>query len=255
MLAQKVILLTGGAQGMGEYDAEAMLKMGASVVLTDLADELGNRVAERLSALGPCRFLHHDVSSEQSWQEVVEAALSAFGRIDALVNNAGINSRSAIANYDFEAWGKTLAVNAGGVFLGMKAVFPHMKERKAGSIVNIASVNGIMAARYPKVDDTPNPAYFASKAAVINLTRLGAAQFGPHGVRVNAICPGLIRAPMSSASLADPERIRYFEAAIPFNRFGEREDVANAIAFLASDLSGFINGVALPVDGGYTAKA
>lgn len=255
MLSQKVILLTGGAQGMGEYDAEAMLKMGATVVLTDLADDAGQTVAERLGALGPCRFLHHDVANEKSWNEVVAATLETFGRIDALVNNAGINSRSAIANYDFDAWGKTLAVNAGGVFLGMKAVFPHMKERKTGSIVNIASVNGMVASRYPKVDDTPNPAYFASKAAVINLTKLGAAQFGPHGVRVNAVCPGLIRAPMSSASLSDPERVKYFEAAIPFNRFGEREDVANAIAFLASDLSGFINGVALPVDGGFTAKA
>jgi len=255
MLSDKVILLTGGAQGMGEYDAEAMLKMGASVVLTDIAADAGEAVAARLSATGPCRFLRHDVASEESWKTVVATTLEAFGRIDALVNNAGINSRSAIANYDFESWGRTLAVNAGGVFLGMKAVFPHMKERKAGSIVNIASVNGMVASRYPKVDDTPNPAYFASKAAVINLTKLGAAQFGPHGVRVNAVCPGLIRAPMSSASLTDPERVRYFEAAIPFNRFGEREDVANAIAFLASDLSGFINGVALPVDGGFTAKA
>jgi 3alpha(or 20beta)-hydroxysteroid dehydrogenase len=255
MLSGKIVLVTGGAQGMGEHDAEVMLKHGAKLVITDINAERGAAAQKRLSALGSCKFMPHDVTDEAAWQRVIADTIAGHGGLDVLVNNAGINVRGSIEKTPLETWHKTLNTNATGVFLGMKTVFPHMKERKAGAIVNIASVNGLLAGRYPKVEDTGNPGYFSSKAAVVMLTRLGATQFGPYGVRVNAVCPGLIRTDMSAASLADPERIAYFESVIPFHRFGNPGDVAHAVTFLASDLAGFINGVALPVDGGYTAKA
>ena len=255
MLAGKVALVTGGAQGMGAEDAAAMLKHGAKVVITDVNEERGAETAKRLGSFGSCTFLPHDVTDEASWKRVVDETLRLHGAVDALVNNAGINKRASLEGTSLETWRRTMDVNGTGVFLGMQAVFPHMKARKRGSIINIASVNGLLAARYPKAEDTANAGYFGSKGAVVMLTRLGATQFGPYGVRVNAICPGFIRTEMSASSFVDPERIRYFENVIPYNRFGTPDDVAQAVAFLASDLSGFINGVALPVDGGQTAKA
>jgi 3alpha(or 20beta)-hydroxysteroid dehydrogenase len=255
MLSGKVALVTGGAQGMGASDAEAMLKQGAKVVITDVNAEQGAKTEKRLAALGRCKFLAHDVTDEASWKQAIKTTLDAYGGLDILVNNAGIGGRASVEKTSLETWRKTMEVNGTGVFLGMQAVFPHMKERKRGSIINIASVNGLMGARYPDPETTANAGYYASKGAVVILTKLAATQFGPHGIRVNAICPGVIRTEMSSSSFSDPERMRYFENVIPFNRFGSVEDVAAAVTFLASDLAGFINGVALPVDGGQTAKA
>ncbi len=255
MLKGKVALVTGGAQGMGEHDAEAMLKQGAKVVITDINAERGAAAEKRLSGFGPCKFFPQDVTDEASWARVVAATIAAHGGLDVLVNNAGINKRASLETTSLETWRKTMDTNATGVFLGMKAVFAHMKAQKSGSIVNIASINGLVAARYPDIEATANAGYFASKGAVVMLTRLGATQFGPFGVRVNALCPGLIQTEMSASSFVDPERMAYFKAVIPFHRYGSPADVAHAVVFLASDLSGFINGVALPIDGGYTAKS
>ncbi len=255
MLAGKVAIVTGGAQGMGASDAEAMIAHGAKVVITDVNAEKGKETEKRLAARGSCTFLPHDVTDEASWAKVVKTTLDTYGGLDILVNNAGVGGRASVEKTSLETWRKTMEVNGTGVFLGMQAVFPHMKAKKSGSIVNIASVNGLMGARYPDPETTANAGYYASKGAVVILTKLAATQFGPHGIRVNAICPGVIKTEMSSTSFSDPERMRYFENVIPYNRFGAPEDVAAAVAFLASDLAGFINGVALPVDGGQTAKA
>lgn len=255
MLSGKVALVTGGAQGMGASDAEAMLRQGAKVVITDVNADRGTETERRLANVGPCKFLAHDVTDEAAWKRVVKATIDEHGGLDILVNNAGVGGRASVEKTSLETWRKTMDINATGVFLGMQAVFPHMKARKSGSIINIASVNGLMGARYPDPETTANAGYYASKGAVVILTKLAATQFGPHGIRVNAVCPGVIRTEMSSSSFSDPERMRYFENVIPFNRFGTVADVAAAVAFLASDLSGFINGVALPVDGGQTAKA
>jgi 3alpha(or 20beta)-hydroxysteroid dehydrogenase len=255
MLRGKIVLVTGGAQGMGAHDAEVMLKHGAKLVITDINAERGAATEKRLSALGPCTFMVHDVTDEAAWQRVVAATIAKHGALDVLVNNAGIAGRASIEATSLETWNKALATNATGVFLGMQAVFPHMKERKRGAIVNIASMSGLVAARYPRVELTPNAGYYAAKAGVVVLTKLGATQFGPHGIRVNAVCPGVIKTDMSADSFADPERLAYFKAVIPFDRFGAVDDVAHAVAFLASDMAGFINGVALPVDGGQTAKS
>jgi NAD(P)-dependent dehydrogenase (short-subunit alcohol dehydrogenase family) len=255
MLAGKVAIVTGGAQGMGASDAEAMIAHGAKVVITDVNAEKGKETEKRLAARGSCKFLPHDVTEEASWAKVVKTTLDTYGGLDILVNNAGVGGRASVEKTSLETWRKTMEVNGTGVFLGMQAVYPHMKTRKRGSIVNIASVNGLMGARYPDPETTANAGYYASKGAVVILTKLAATQFGPHGIRVNAVCPGVIKTEMSSTSFSDPERMRYFENVIPYNRFGAPEDVAAAVAFLASDLAGFINGVALPVDGGQTAKA
>jgi len=255
MLAGKVAIVTGGAQGMGASDAEAMIAHGAKVVITDVNAEKGKETEKRLAARGSCTFLPHDVTDEASWAKVVKTTLDTYGGLDILVNNAGVGGRASVEKTSLETWRKTMEVNGTGVFLGMQAVFPHMKAKKRGSIVNIASVNGLMGARYPDPETTANAGYYASKGAVVILTKLAATQFGPHGIRVNAICPGVIKTEMSSTSFSDPERMRYFENVIPYNRFGAPEDVAAAVAFLASDQAGFINGVALPVDGGQTAKA
>ncbi|MCX7354253.1 MAG: glucose 1-dehydrogenase [Alphaproteobacteria bacterium] len=255
MLAGKVAVVTGGAQGMGASDAEAMIAQGAKVVITDVNTEKGAETEKRLSARGSCKFLKHDVTDEASWKQVVKTTLDTFGGLDILVNNAGVGGRASVEKTTLETWRKTMEVNGTGVFLGMQAVYPHMKAQKRGSIINIASVNGLMGARYPDPETTANAGYYASKGAVVILTKLAATQFGPHGIRVNAICPGVIRTEMSSSSFSDPDRMRYFENVIPYNRFGSVEDVAAAVVFLASDLAGFINGVALPVDGGQTAKA
>jgi len=255
MLAGKVAIVTGGAQGMGASDAEAMIAHGAKVVITDVNAEKGKETEKRLAARGSCTFLPHDVTDEASWAKVVKKTLDTYGGLDILVNNAGVGGRASVEKTSLETWRKTMEVNGTGVFLGMQAVFPHMKAQKRGSIVNIASVNGLMGARYPDPETTANAGYYASKGAVVILTKLAATQFGPFGVRVNAICPGVIKTEMSSTSFSDPERMRYFENVIPYNRFGAPEDVAAAVAFLASDQAGFINGVALPVDGGQTAKA
>ena len=255
MLAGKVAIVTGGAQGMGASDAEAMIAHGAKVVITDVNAEKGKETEKRLAARGSCTFLPHDVTDEASWAKVVKTTLDTYGGLDILVNNAGVGGRASVEKTSLETWRKTMEVNGTGVFLGMQAVFPHMKAKKRGSSVNIASVNGLMGARYPDPETTANAGYYASKGAVVILTKLAATQFGPHGIRVNAICPGVIKTEMSSTSFSDPERMRYFENVIPYNRFGAPEDVAAAVAFLASDQAGFINGVALPVDGGQTAKA
>ncbi|MFO0997730.1 MAG: SDR family NAD(P)-dependent oxidoreductase [Alphaproteobacteria bacterium] len=255
MLKGKTILVTGAARGMGASDAEFMLHQGAAVVITDINAELGRATEKRLSNLGPCTFMEHDVTDPAAWQRVVAATIAKHGQLDALVNNAGLGGRASIESTSLETWRKALDVNATGVFLGMQSVFPHMKERRRGSIVNIASMSGLVAARYPNVELTPNAGYYTAKAGVVVLTKLGATQFGPHGVRVNAVCPGVIKTDMSADSFADPERVAFFKAVIPFDRVGAPADVAHAVAFLASDLSGFINGVALPVDGGQTAKS
>ncbi len=232
-----------------------MIAQGAKVVITDVNAEKGAETEKRLAARGPCKFLPHDVTDEASWARVVKTTIDTYGSLDILVNNAGVGGRASVEKTSLETWRKTMEVNGTGVFLGMQAVYPHMKAKKRGAIVNIASVNGLMGARYPDPETTANAGYYASKGAVVILTKLAATQFGPHGIRVNAICPGVIKTEMSSTSFSDPERMRYFENVIPYNRFGSVEDVAAAVVFLASDQAGFINGVALPVDGGQTAKA
>ena len=241
---------------MGAVEAGLLAREGASVVIGDVLEPEGERVAADIAgAGGAALFVQHDVTSEKSWSHYVDAALGRFGKVDILVNNAGIVNRGSIVSTSLESWKRTMDVNAAGVFLGLKAVFPAMSQAGRGAIVNIASVSGVSAAKYPDFETMPNAAYYASKGAVRILSKLAAVQFSPHGIRVNTIFPGFIPAPMSEASMQDPVRRAYFQQIIPMPRLGEQEDVAHAVLYLASDEAGFVNGAELTVDGGYLAKS
>ena len=244
-VAGKVALVTGGAGGMGAAHVRALAREGATVVIADLA-EGGAQLADEIRATGVEATSHRlDVTDAHAWRAVVEAVEQAYGGIDVLVNNAGVQVRSVGVEVQDGEWDLVTAVNQHGVFLGMQAVIPSMVELGGGSIVNVASVAALVGLR----GSLP---YQGSKAAVLGLTRGAAAAYGPDNVRVNAICPGLIVTAMTQS--ADAEAVARMTAQIPLGRDGRPEEVAAAVVFLASDEAAYITGIALPVDGGYVAQ-
>ena len=244
-VAGKVALITGAARGMGAAHARALAREGAAVAIADIAAEPGEHLAaELLEAHGGASYHDHDVTDGAAWNELVDNVERLHGPIDVLVNNAGVQVRSAGIEADDEEWAKVTAVNQRGVFLGMRAVIPGMARRKRGSIVNVASVAALVGL-------TGSIPYQASKAAVLGLTRGAAVSYGPDNVRVNAICPGLVVTGMTeSASRAAVDALK---AQIPLRRDGRPEEVSAAVVFLSSDESSYITGVALPIDGGFVA--
>jgi 3alpha(or 20beta)-hydroxysteroid dehydrogenase len=244
-LAGKVALITGGAQGMGAAHARAMAREGAAVAIADLAAERGWALAAELRDSG-ARISYHqlDVTDGDSWATVVPAVQETHGPISVLVNNAGVQIRSAGIEADDAEWAKVTAVNQRGVFLGMRAVIPAMVALGAGSIINVSSVSALVGIR----GSIP---YQASKAAVLGLTRGAAISYGANNVRVNAICPGLVVTGMTSSASA--EAVQAMKAQIPLGRDGRPEEISGAVVFLASDESSYITGVTLPVDGGFVA--
>ena len=244
-LAGKVALITGAARGMGAAHARTLAREGANVAIADIAPEAGERLAGELRSAGVQASYHdHDVTDPGAWREVADAVQRAHGPIDVLVNNAGVQMRSFGIEADDEEWAKVTAVNQQGVFLGMRAVIPSMAENGGGSIVNIASV----AALVGLPGSLP---YQASKSAVLGLTRGAAVAYGPQGIRVNAICPGLIVTAMTESASSDA--VETMKAQIPLRREGKPEEISAAVVFLASDESSYITGVALPIDGGFVA--
>ena len=230
----KVALITGGARGQGAAEGKLFAEEGAAVVLTDVLDDLGGRTAAELGG----EFLHHDVASEADWEAVVKDVLDHHGRIDVLVNNAGILHASRLANYQLADWDRVIAVNQTGVFLGMRAVSGPMTAAGSGSIVNISSVAGLEGV-YGSM------AYTASKFAVRGMTKVAAKELGRHGVRVNSIHPGLIDTDMTREF--DKERML---KAVPLGREAEPAEVAAVALFLASDESSYCTGQEFVVDGG-----
>jgi NAD(P)-dependent dehydrogenase (short-subunit alcohol dehydrogenase family) len=244
-LAGKVALITGAARGMGAAHARAMAREGADVAIADIAPQAGEQLVAELRSSGAQASYHdHDVTDPVAWREVADAVQRAHGPIDVLVNNAGVQVRSFGIEADDEEWAKVIAVNQQGVFLGMRAVIPSMVDNGGGSIINIASV----AALVGLPGSLP---YQASKAAVLGLTRGAAVAYGRQGIRVNAICPGLIVTTMTESASADA--VNTMKAQIPLRREGKPEEISTAVVFLASDESSYITGVALPVDGGFVA--
>lgn len=250
----KVVLITGGGGAQGAVEAELFAAEGGSVIVADVLGEAAEAVAKTLRARrGRATAVVLDVSSEESWTDVVETALQQYGRLDVLVNNAAILSREGIEGTSREAWDRTIAVNQTGVWLGMKAVLPSMKESGRGSVVNISSVDGI-------VGKGSAAAYQASKAAVRLLTKTAAIEYAPFGVRVNAVCPGLMNARMkavvgaSATSGSTSNLIESLLARTPMGRMAEPEDVAYGVLYLASDESKYVTGTDLVIDGGYTAQ-
>ncbi|NUU26160.1 MAG: glucose 1-dehydrogenase [Streptomycetaceae bacterium] len=238
----KVAVITGAARGQGEAEARLFVARGAKVVLTDLLEEEGEKVAADLG--DNARFVRHDVSSPEDWARVVATALDAFGRIDVLVNNAAIYWTKPFEHETVEGLDRIFKVNFQGVFLGMQAVLPAMKAQRSGSIVNISSQSGL--------EGLPShAAYGATKWAVRGLSKTVALEVGEYGVRVNAVYPGVIDTPMIAK--VGVERGEGKFPAVPLRRVAAPEEVAEAVAFLASDASSYMTGSELVVDGGMMA--
>lgn len=237
----KVVLITGGARGIGKATAKKFLEEGAYIVFCDRDVEAGETALRELDALGRARFIPVDVTSSSQVREMAAKTVETFGRVDVLINNAGITMDALLTKLDENAWEKVLAVNLTGVFLCTKAVVPYMIEQGQGVILNATSVVGL----YGNIGQTN---YAATKAGVIGLTRTWAKELGPKGIRVNAVAPGFIATEMTAKV---PEKIldRVCQQT-PLKKLGRPEDIAAAYLFLASDEAQYINGAVLSVDGG-----
>jgi len=247
-LDDKVALITGAASGMGASMARIFAREGAKVVVADVLEEEGRRVvADITQANGAAIFRHLDVTSEAEWKATIDAALAEFGKLDILVNDAGLSGSAVEDLFDTAAWDLLMSVNARGAFLGMKFAIPIMKAVGGGSIVNISSISGITGPHQIHV------AYNASKGAVRTLTKAAAVQHGADNIRVNSVHPGLMPPMRSSKRTADPEIRATMLRQVPMGRAGRPEEVANAALFLASDEASYITGAELYVDGGYLA--
>ena len=249
-LEGKVALITGGASGMGKVASSLFAGEGAKVVLTDVTDEAGEEVASDIQAGGgEAEFVHADISSEADAKAMVEAAVSRFGKLDVLYNNAGImlGTDGSVDTTEEWVWDKTLSINVKGVAFGCKYGVPAMIASGGGSIINVASFVAWMGAA------TSQTAYTASKGAVLAMTREIAVEYARKGVRCNALCPGPIDTPLLAELLSDPERRQRRFVHIPMGRLGRAEELAKAALFLASDDSSFMTGASLIVDGGITA--
>ena len=243
----KSVIVTGAGGGLGSVMAQLLCKNGAFILILDLDEDKGSAVAEEIKAKGgSVWFRKADVTSEDDWKNAVDFFVKTTGRVDVLVNNAGINIRKPIEQMDLAEWCQVMKVNTGSVFLGCKAVIPYMRAQGGGSIINISSVCGLIGHQY-----TPE-AYTASKGAVTLLTKSVASRYAKDGIRCNSIHPSTVDTPLVQVFLKDPARKAERLCEVPLGRLATSDDVANAVLFLASDEAAFINGAALPVDGGVT---
>ncbi len=248
-LEGKVAIISGGARGMGAAEAKLFAREGAKVIVCDVLEDEGRQTEAEINEVGgDAVFVKLDVTSQDEWENAVNTAIERFGKLDILVNNAGIIVQSTIEDMTVELWDKVMDVNAKGVFLGTKTAIPHMKEAGGGSIVNISSISGIVG------QDNVNAGYNASKGAVRIFTKAAAVQYAKENIRVNSIHPGPIATPMTAEGRADPERVALTAERTPLGRYGEPEEVANAVLFLASDEASYVTGSEIVVDGGYTAQ-
>ncbi len=244
-LEGKVALVTGAAGGIGAAAARRLAGEGARLLLTDADGEGARRLAQELGEGADA--LEHDVTSEERWQAVLAHALEAHGRLDVLLNNAGVFLAAPLTETSEEQFRRVLDVNVVGVFLGMRAVAPAMIERRAGSVINISSVAGLMGSPFLT-------AYAASKWAVRGMSKVAAKELAQFGVRVNSLHPGQIDTDMNTRQREQtPELIDKLIRGIPLKRIGTPEEVAHAIAFLASDDSVYVTGAEIAIDGGVTA--
>ncbi|MBB5685692.1 SDR family NAD(P)-dependent oxidoreductase [Sphingobium boeckii] len=244
----KVALVTGAAQGIGEHSARRLASLGASLICTDVNEAGAAGVAADICAQGGKAIaVSLDVGDEIAWQAVVAKAMETFGKVDILVNNAGKLEFELIQDMELESFDRMMRVNVRGTFLGCKYILPAMQAAGGGAIVNISS-NSAM------VSDMPGcAAYSASKGATRAMTKGVAIDYVPFNIRVNSVHPGLIATPIAKPFIDDPESLPIVLGRTPMKRPGEPEEVANLVAFLASDQSSFMTGSEVVIDGGFTA--
>ncbi|MBP2192668.1 glucose 1-dehydrogenase [Nocardia goodfellowii] len=244
-LAGKVALITGGARGMGAEHVRRFVAEGARVVFGDVLDDAGRRLA---AEIGPaCHYLRHDVTSETDWAAAVGAAQDRFGRLDVLVNNAGILRFQSIADMPVRDFSTILTVNVTGTWLGIKSAAPALTASGGGSIVNISSVEGFIGA-------AGLSAYSASKFAIRGVTKSASRELGKQGIRVNSVHPGGIATPMTAAAGSGVDGGQFF-AGLPISRWGQPAEVTEAVVFLASDAASYCTGTEIVVDGGMLTGA
>lgn len=243
VLRDRAVIVTGGARGLGAAAAHAAAAAGARVLLTDLLEEEGRAVAGRIGARA--RFLRHDVTSEDDWRAVVAHATAAFGRVDGLVNNAGISGGShAVTEQTAADFRRVVDTDLTGVFLGLRTVVPALRGNGGGSIVNVSSAAGLMGL-------AGTAGYGAAKWGVRGLTKIAAVELAADRVRVNSVHPGMIHTPMT-AHLGIPDGEGGYPDT-PMGRVGAPREIADAVVFLLSDAAAYVTGAELAVDGGWTA--
>lgn len=264
-VAGKVALITGGASGIGRACAERLAQEGARVVITDIQDDLGDAAVTEISALcagaatgGAAEYLHHDVTEEGAWIDVIDTVRRRHGRLDVLVNNAGIGIASSIVELSLADWRRQQAVNLDGVFLGIKHAIPLMRESGGGSIINMSSVAGLKG-------NARLSAYNATKGGVRLLTKGVALECAQErwNIRVNSVHPGIIDTPIwtkvSGEALQPGSNMPVIDVgemaatAVPTGVLGKPRDIANGVLFLASDESAYITGTELVIDAGVSA--
>ena len=245
-LENKVAIISGGSRGMGAVEAELFVQQGAKVLVGDVRDDEGRALVEKIGA--DAVYAHLDVTSEDDWAAAVNKATECYGKLDILVNNAGVSARGTIEETSVEDWDRVMGINAKGVFLGTRAAIPEMRKAGGGSIVNISSQLGLVGMA------ESSPQYQSSKGAVRIFTKSAAIQYAPEGIRVNSVHPGPIVTPMTEARRSDSAVQQVMVSRIPLGRYGESEDVAYGVLYLASDESSFVTGGELVIDGGWTAQ-
>lgn len=245
----KVALISGGARGQGAIEAKMLTQEGAKVVLGDILDEEGRRTeAEIRAAGGDATYVHLDVTSEEAWRAAVETAENTYGKLNILVNNAGIYIRKRLEETTEDDWDQIMAVNVKGVFLGVKHAIPAMRRAGGGSIINISSVAGLVGNRYG------SPSYTSTKGAVRLFTKATAVQHAKDNIRCNSVHPGPIETAMLQEAWGEPDEGAERLAQVPLGRIGRPEDIAYGVIYLASDESSYVTGSELVIDGGSTAQ-
>lgn len=244
-LKGKVAIVTGAGSGMGRATVEVFVREGARVLAVDISGQQDEVAAQLGASVVP---MHADVSSEADVAAMVERAIAEFEKVDVLCNVVGIGLYAKAADLPPDQFDKVIAVNLRSVYLGMRAVIPHMIAQGGGSIINWSSVGGLNASNRGTV------AYSASKFGVIGMTKVANVDYGAHGIRVNAICPGFVMTEVLGREAFDLYPDGGLLEKAPLGRAGEAHEIAEVASFLASDRASFVSGAAIPVDGGWSAK-